>query len=438
MTGAPDKNLAVRKFDGGPDEVSPEEPVLPGIQTIQDSTRERIEAQLHALEEFEERNRVKPDQQKSKILRRLYARVQTLSKGQDVPHTGDLGDSAEVPESLKRKKTPDEDILKKARGEKALRAFMESAACSYNLFHLDRTLSRKELLERILILEQLYRMYKEASREERYYMEELINRIFGTPRIEPGVQSYLSHLALLESTQKSAGAENENLIFVQHENRSLMFEDHKEEPRVLKISKGRHNIDFTSILKLMKNMHVLMLRCNKDVETPKGQKLRIRLIADDIMIYLDEDSNYKRLVRQPYAKGIPVQEAMAKYKDNLEFKEVWKTFLREMEMMKSTDGIVLDLTNSDAPFPLNRMRPRGNVANTKNVFVHREKDGSWLFSIIDPDVFDIVPGEHKFDPDEYRGMGQNLRAALVGLMNRGRDTTTLGWQDHYVRKELED
>lgn len=422
----------------GTAEDSLEAPLLPGIRAIQNSTRQRVEDQFRALEKFEEQNWIDPDQGKSKILRGLYARIQKLSKGRNAPHAKTLGDSAEVPDALKEKRTPDEDILKKARGEKALRAFTEAAARPYNLFHLDRTLSRDELLERILILEQLYRMYKESTQEERYYMEELINRIFGTPRIEPEVQGYLDHLALLESTQRSAGAENENLIFVQHENRSLMFEDHKEEPRVLKISKSRHNVDFTSILKLMKNMHVLMLRCNRDVETPGGQKLGIRLVADDVMIYLDRDSNYKRLVRQPYAKGIPVQEATARYKDDPAYQDAWKTFLREMEVMKKTDGIVLDLTNSDAPFPHNRMRPRGNVANTKNVFVHREPDGSWLFSIIDPDVFDVVPGEHKFDPDEYRGMGQKFKAVLVGLMNKGRDTTTLGWQDHYVKKELED
>jgi len=388
--------------------------------TTQDETRQKILEQMSLFEQHE----------KSPVLMSLYERIHSLEKSGKNPHAKEAKGREESPQSLTEKRSSDEDILKKARGEKALQAFIEAVDKPYNLFYIDRNLSKEELEERIAILDQLYTIYKDATTDERYLMEELINRIFGTLQITDGAQAYLDHLDQLDSTQKSAGAENTNLIFQRHENRCLMFEGRKAEPRVLKISKARHDIDFTSMLKLARNMHVMMLRCNKDIG-----KLKIRMLVDDITIYKDKETNYKRMVRQPYAKGIPAQEATRKYKDDPSFKEAWVTFLKEMEKMRETDGVVLDLTNSDAPFPLNRMRPRGNVANTKNVFIHREEDGSWLFSIIDPDVFDTVPGEHKFDPKEHEGTGKKFKAALVGLMNKGR-VTTLGWQDSYMRKEL--
>lgn len=396
----------------------------------QEEIHQKILEQMSIFEQHEEKNWVDEDKRKSPVLMSLYERIHSLEKSGKNPHAKKAKGREESPQDLAERISSDEDILKKARGEKALQAFLKAVDRPYNLFYIDRNLSKEELEERIAILDQLYAMYKDAPIDERYLMEELINRIFGTLQITDEAQAYMDHLDQLDSTKKSAGAENRNLIFQRHENRSLMFEDRRAEPRVLKISKARHDIDFTSMLKLARNMHVMMLRCNNDVGN-----LRIRMLSDNITICKDKDTNYKRLVSQPYAKGIPAQEATRKYKDDPSFKEAWVTFLKEMEAMRKTDGVVLDLTNSDAPFPLNRMRPRGNVANTKNVFIHREEDGSWLFSIIDLDVFDTVPGEHKFDPKEYKGVGKNLKAFLVGLMNKGR-VTTLGWQDSYVKKEL--
>jgi hypothetical protein len=272
--------------------------------------------------------------------------------------------------------------------------------------------------------------------------------MFGVPQITPEASGYLAHLDVLDSTLKSEGAENENLLFAKHENKSLMFEEEGGAAQVLKISKARHNIDFTSMLKLMKNMHILMLWFNKDLDTPSGQKVQVKFVADDMLIYKDEDTNYKRMIRQPYAKGTPVKGLSADVKKSPEFQDAWQTFLKHVEDMREAHGAVLDMTDSSATWKENKWRhfrpwripiakrtiPRGNVAHTENVFVHREEDGSWLFSVIDPDVFDTVPGEDKFDPVEHARTGKNLTAKVFGLLNKGRDAT-LGWQDKYMGEE---
>lgn len=414
----------------------PETPEHSEVQNIRTNTREEIEEQLQALERYETEHWVEDDERKSKVLRTLVQRLENLpEKSIQPPPTSQMEGRKDLPEELEERQTEPEDVLKKARGNKALDEFTRSADKPYNLFHLDRNLSESELRERIGILDELYHIYKDAEQEERFYMEELIVRMFGVPTISKEAEEYLAHLDILDSTKKSEGAENKNLIFQRHENKSVMFPDHRGRPQVLKISKGRHDIDFTSVLKLMRNMHQMMLKFNRDAKTPDGNTIRIRLVADDITIYKDRETAYKRLIRQPFAPGIPIQQATRKFRGDQAFKDAWQTFLQEMEDMKETDGFVLDMTNSGAPFPLNRLRPRGNVADTENVFVQKSEDGTFEFYIIDPDVFDTREGEHKFDPDEHRALLTPFKAKLVDLMNRGRDTTTLGWQDHYSSKE---
>ena len=164
-------------------------------------------------------------------------------------------------------------------------------------------------------------------------MEELINRMFGTQVIPKNVQDYLDHVGSLDSTVKSAGAENTNMIFVKHENVS-MTHDNRGKAEVLKVSKGRHDIDFTSILKLMRNMHILMLKLNEDVKSPNKQTVKIRLVADNMAIYMDQDRHYKRIIKQPFAQGRPAQEVMQEMDNDPNFRDAWKTFLQTAEEKK--------------------------------------------------------------------------------------------------------
>jgi hypothetical protein len=416
----------------------------PEIGGITDEVRARIEEQLRLFEEYDS---WEEGGEKSQALRSLYERVGAITELKGTPHAKEAKGVDETPDHIKT--GTKEDEVGKLRGAKALEDFIKSVDKPYNFFHLGRDLSQAELEERIAVLEETHKIYKEADADERTYIEELINRMFDVPTITQEAGGYLEYIEGLESTQKSAGAENENLIYkMGTENKSFMFEDSKG-AQVLKISKARHNVDFTSIIWLMRNMHVLMLRFNRDIESPKKQTVKIRLVGDDMTIYKDQDTNYKRIIRQPYAKGIPAQEATKKYADDPSFKDAWITFLKEAEAMRETDGIVLDLTDSTAthvnltenievPFFLAPRTPaRGKVANTQNVFVHKEEDGSWLFSVIDPDVFDVREGAHKFDPAEHANLGKTMKAKIVGFMNKGRDTTTLGWQDRYMQKELD-
>ena len=420
---------------------------FPEVKGIQGSVRDDIEEQFDALEDFEMRNWVEGDGRNSVALRGLYQRMQELDGKSENPYAAEAIGADEVPDFMNHEESED-DLGRKAMGDRALDVFMEGANKPYNLFYLDRNLSKEVLEERIEILDDIYRIYNAASADERDYLEELMNRMFGIPRVSQQVDDYLEHLGDLESTAKSEGAENENLLFPRHENKSLMFEGGKKIPRVLKISKGRHDIDFTSMLKLMRNMHALTLWFNKDLDTPKGQKVEVSLVADDMVIYKDEDTNYKRMIRQPYAQGTPVKRLSKDVKDSDGFKDAWQAFLSHVEGAREEYGVVLDLTDSSAtwadnkwkswvPLPANRWTPRGNIANTENIFVSRKEDGGWLFSIIDPDVFDVVEGEHKFDPVEHARTGKKVGAkVLEKLLNPGR-VTTLGWQDKYMKKERE-
>jgi hypothetical protein len=398
------------------------------------SISKEVEEQMKLLETHENEQDLSPEAKKSLLLRQLFDRLNQTTKNTETAHAHKVPGTKEVPTELQDKRR--ENDIELAKGEKALAEFVEQADKPYNLFHLDRSLSKEQLEERVELLDQLHEMYRSAPKDERFILEELINRMFGTPKITEKAQNYLDQLQAAESTVKPSGAENQNMIFSTHENMSMIHTTPSEKARVIKISKQRHDIDFTSVLKLMKNMHTMMLRFNRDVQTPEGQDVKLRFVTDDMTIYMDQESNYKRMIRQPFAEGESIQDAMKNHKNDPDFQDAWKTFLNEAESMKESDGIVLDLTDSAAPFPLNRTKYRGKVANTKNVFVNQEPDGGWQFSVIDPDVFDSAPGEHKFDPQEHRNLGRNLKAKIVEIMNSGR-ATTLGWQDGFSKKERE-
>jgi hypothetical protein len=398
----------------------------PEVKGVRDLVRDDVEEQFDALDGFEMKNWIEGEGKNSVVLRELYQRMQALEgKGGD-RYAAEVNGVDGVPDFMKHEEGVD-DLGRKVIGDRGLDVFMEGANKPYNLFYLDRNLSKEVLEERIAILDDIYNAYSRAEPDERAYLEELINRMFGIPKVSYPVESYLEHLDVVDSTSKSEGAENRNFL----------FKDGKDVPRVLKISKGRHDIDFTSMLKLMRNMHTLMLSLNKDLETPKGQKLEVRLVADDMLVYKDSDTNYKRIIRQPYAQGTPVKQIPKDVKKTPEFKDAWQTFLAHVEGMREAHGMVLDMTDSGAPFPLNRWTPRGNVANTENVFVKQKEDGTWLFSIIDPDVFDVEEGEHKFDPVEHSRTGEKVNAKVFEkLLNPGR-VKTLGWQDKHMKRERE-
>ncbi|MDD5290519.1 MAG: hypothetical protein PHZ04_00170 [Patescibacteria group bacterium] len=327
------------------------------------------------------------------------------------------------------------ELLEKHReGEGKLENFIAKSKQPYNLLYIDKNISPEEIKERIAVLDELYKEFKGASLADRTRMEEVMVEMFGIPTIAEDVQNYLDEVAGQEATVKSEGAENKNSIFLGKELR----------PQVIKITKERHDVDFASVLKLMREMHAISLRL--DHEQPEGGNVKTGIVFNDMTIYKDKEGNYKRMVRQDYAKGQTVKELPSEIKkDDPGFREAWKVFLRRLEAMKKTDGVVLDISDSDAGFK----EARGNVINTGNVFVKlpTEENPEYFFSVIDPDVFDAVSGEHKFDALEHirKARGKGLMALVKGTVeaikiaatNQARDKVVSEWQNKYVKKELE-
>ncbi len=364
-------------------------------------------------------------------LRGIAARVQELRAVHPPRDMVELNTPTDTPEPLQASAAEAQTAEveeQHVKGSEALEDFIESARSPQDYFYLDRTLPVEELEERRQVLDELYQLYLNASADERMYMEEAINRLFGIARISDKAAAYLDYIDGLASTGKSQGAENRNLMFV----------DHTQKSQVIKISLERHDFDFTSILKLMRDMHALALHMNSDHELPDGTPVHIRTMMHDMMVYMDGDSNYKRMMRQDFAPGMPIGQVTEEMRQDPQYQQAWKLFLGQVDTMKEPHGVFLDVSDSSKSTPA-----RGNVANTENVFVYQLPEGGYLFSIVDLDVFDVRgTGVHKFDPLEYEFHSEaapslRKKARKVRLTNWSRDTLVSRWQDNYSQKEQE-
>jgi hypothetical protein len=311
-----------------------------------------------------------------------------------------------------------------------LEAFLSSAKKPYNLLYIDPNLSKEDLRERVALLGVLYRAFKSASLADRTRLEPMICRMFGMPQMPADISSDLDELEKSEGTELRQGAENRNMI----------FPDGSGQKQVIKITKDRHNEDFTSVLKLMYDMHAIALRLNH--EPSSSDNVEINLSYKDMVIYKDPTGAYRRMVRQDFAEGVSIKSLPKDFKENDPgYRAAWKIFLKKVESMRETDGVVLDISDSDAGFK----KQRGNINNTGNVFVKLPDDSNpnYKFTVIDPDVFDTAVGEHKFDPSEYIRAGKKtgiltgiIKASKMAATNQARERVVRPWQDSFVKDEL--
>ncbi len=319
-------------------------------------------------------------------------------------------------------------------GEKKLEEFVKTAKKPFNLLYIDSTVTKNELVERLMLLGILYRAFKKASIKDRNHLEKMINDMFEIPEISQDAQNYLDQIAVDPITKTMKGAENKNLIF---KNSAL----HSE---VIKRTMDRHEIDFASVLKLMYDMHAIALRFNHEPMMKESgresNEVDIQLSFKDMLIYREPDGAYRRMVRQDFAEGTTMKELSQEIKNSSGFQVAWKMFLEKVSGMRETDGIVLDISDSSAGFK----KQRGNVNNTGNVVVKisNENPPHYTFIIIDPDVFDTDPGEHKFDAKEHIRSAKKvgilksfLKAAMISTINYSRENIVRPWQDAFILKK---
>ena len=156
-------------------------------------------------------------------------------------------------------------------------------------------------------------------------------------------------------------------------------------------------------------------------------------------MYAQGDGKMKRMARQNFAEGQTIQSLPDEIKNgDKEFLKAFQVFLKHMEGMKANYGIVLDITDSSA----GHGKARSFIENTGNIFVRfpTEDDPNYKFTVIDPDVFDTEPGEHKFFPSEHlrkRGPLGVFQAVKLGISNYGRDSLLIKQQDERVRMWLD-
>lgn len=329
-------------------------------------------------------------------------------------------------------KEKDDELSHQREGRRKLNEFVLEVKQPYNLFYVDKNLSRSQLEQRCALLDELYGTFKGLNFTDKDAMEKVLVQMFDVPVITEEAQNYLDQLEALSHKDTtgdhrfSQGAENKNFI----------YQGKELESQVIKITKGRHDTDFTSIIKLMRDMHYLALHFNEQESDDKN--VQIDATFDDMIIYRDESGNYKRLVRQKFAKGVTIKDLPREIMENdPNFRAAWKYFLRRVEMMKEQFGLVLDISDSAAGFK----KQRGNVANTGNVFVAlpTEPGEVYKFSIVDPDMFDTVEGEHKFDAAEHlrkKGMLGLFDSVKTAGTNQARERLVRSWQEKFVQEEL--
>ena len=313
--------------------------------------------------------------------------------------------------------------------------FIKEVKTSDSVFWLDKELSIEEIEERKCRLEELLAKMEKASPAQRKILEQE-SELSRIPSITEEARVYLNALEKDPETEQTEGAENKNLIFV----------NSAGEKRVLKVSKGRHDQDPISIVKLMRNMCALELfeRQQKEFMSLQEGEININVLFDNIVIYRDAEGNYKRMIDQPFAKGESVGRLMAGRQEYDDLQKAWKKFLEQIDLLQATSEVVLDITDSTQ----GAKPSRGDVSRTGNVFVERSNDSDtdYNFQIIDIDVFDDPLMDtkkekglqHKFSASEQiRKKGSISSAIKVFLTNISRELYVKPMQDHYIKKELE-
>lgn len=356
----------------------------------------------------------------------------------------DLAEATNIPPHLLETSLPalaagakavseNELVTRHREGNSRLEKFVAEARRPYNLFYIDKNLTTDQLTERLALLDSLRRSFQELPFSDRDKVEQVLNQMFAVPKMPDHVQSFLDEIEI--TSRKSAGGYR---FSEGKENKNLIYQGTEFQSQVIKITMERHDTDFTSVLKLMRNMHALALHYNQ--HNPPESNVQTEAVFDDMTIYRDPQGNYKRLVRQEFAAGIPIKSLPKEIKENdPDFRAAWQAFLRYAESMKKEYGVVLDMTDSVVA---GYKKARGNVANTENVFVTlpSAEDGKYKFAIIDPDVFDTssVHDEYKFDPTDIirkKGLrGLPNFAKMLGT-NAAREWV-VGWQNQFVNREL--
>lgn len=280
------------------------------------------------------------------------------------------------------------------------------------LFHASVSYPTSIRALRIDALRHLKDWYRSHSLTDRVDAERYVRREVGFPVFSNAVQRLQKLLRTHPDVRVVRGAENVSFILA--------------EKRVLKVTQSRHEKDFYSIINLAKNMNVLYEYLDR-----KDSRLQVEVKGRD-MFFGDFPSGMNRLVIQPYVQAPGIGDLKKTQRQSPRFVEAWNAFADCLEAMQREQGVVLDLTNSEAG-----MRPsRGNVWDTKNVMVDLETDPP-VFSIIDPDVFDI--SDVKFSPCEQlrpdRRSEQGLfssasRSAKMCIINQARQCFVLPWQEN--------
>jgi len=375
-------------------------------------------------------------------LREISSEVDSLTHETDAEPSFVEVTREDIPDELRDKLieavgTDDETTLRAHladvhAGKALLEDFVNENKRPSNLLYVDPALSREEVEKRRDLLDRAYQLFDSASMSERGKLEQAFNLMFGIPVIPQEAQEYLDTIEEHPATVHSEGAENKNSIYV----------DENLEARVIKVSKGRHDYDFTSVLKLMRDMHSYTLDLNAEQEVQVGDEtvnVKVQTVYDDMLIiYRDAEGNYKRVVRQRYAPGKTVKEVAndEELRDDPKYLAAWATFLRTVEATRKTPGYVLDISDSTA----GGGPARGMVQNSGNM-LFEIVDGEYIFSIIDPDVFDTLPGVDKFDPKEHirkKGIKEGIKtAAFTAVANIARKYWVEPWQRYYTLEELD-
>ena len=184
-------------------------------------------------------------------------------------------------------------------------------------------------------------------------------------------------------------------------------------------------------------MHVLYHRLDGHGDNEGGMKVRM---SGEEMFFLRTRCGLARLLVQPFETDAPVGDLEPAIKGSAEFRRAWSAFLVLLETVKRTHDIVLDISDSRAGYT----RERGNVMNTTNVVVRQGSEGGFLFTVIDPDVFDS-DGTGKFCADEYlrrevrEGLGlpySLFMYAKLGCINFFRKHFVYRWQEESAARAL--
>ena len=322
-----------------------------------------------------------------------------------------------------------ENIEEEDDSSKTINKFIQKADNKFILSQEKiQNLSDKELDEKLFeigIFQNKYKNSNEFERKELRQQHPLSNFEDFTKDLQEAINSKLSEE---NSVFNSEWAENHN--------------EWKINWDVYKLTKGRHDNDYFSILQLVKFMIALErdFRSKNEKLKKEWKNIEIRNANEGVIFYTDENWNYKRLIKQSFAPWESVDVAMkkelhnaqweflkknpkqnciwsdpkCKYKKiiNLDDKlddilpvdfntyleetksplfQAYKDFLQSIQNISDEKWYLLDISDSRQWWKTRRW----NILNTSNVFV-KEENWKYIFTVIDPDVFN-KDWESKFD-----------------------------------------